>query len=68
MGEHGDTTEVSGGGAGGGEEDCGEDTKSDSAAYKDSDLECEAPTWLRRTGVSLLRLVLLNKWAAAPAW
>ena len=43
MGEHGDTTEVSGRGAGGGEEDSGEDTESDSAAYKDSNLERDAP-------------------------
>ena len=41
--EHGDTTELSGEGAGGSEESSGEDNESDSAAYKDSDLERDAP-------------------------
>ena len=43
AGERGDTTEESGEGAGGGEESNGENTESDSATYKDSDLERDAP-------------------------
>ena len=40
---HGDTTESSDGDADGNEESSGDDTESDSAVYKDSDLERDAP-------------------------